>query len=170
MSKIDEILLTDHVFVKAVVGFFIRDDEVLLGERIKVSGGLGQNTFAGPGGKVEPGESDEEALKREIVEEICVEVIDFKRLGRIRFINPDRPEWDFDVSAYFIYDWKGEPKETDAMRPIWFKKNQLPLDKMWEDNTDWLTRALNGEEINMIYLYEDGKVTETKNLINLKKT
>jgi 8-oxo-dGTP diphosphatase len=170
MSLIDEILRIEHEYVKAVVGFLIRGDEILLGERIKVSGGLGQNTFAGPGGKVEPGETDDEAIKREIMEEIGVEITNYKRLGRIRFLNPGKQNWDFDASAYFVYEWKNKPQETDVMRPVWFKTNELPVDKMWEDNIDLLTRALKGEVIDMIYLYEDGKVTETKNLIHLKNT
>ena len=170
MSKIDDILSINHVFVKAVVGFLIRGDEILLGERIKVSRGLGQNIFAGAGGKVESDETDDEALVRELQEEIGVEIIEFKKIGRIRFINSDRPDWDFDASAYFVYEWKNEPKESEVMKPVWFKWNKLPIDRMWEDNADWLPRAIKGESIDMIYLYEDGKVIESKNLINLMKT
>ncbi len=170
MSNIDEIIALDHVFVKAVVGFLIRGDEILLGERIKVSRGLGQNIFAGAGGKVEPGETDGEALVRELQEEIGVEIIEFKKIGRLRFINSDRPDWDFDASAYFVTDWKNEPIATEVMKPVWFKTADLPIDRMWEDNADWLPRAIKGESIDMIYLYEDGKVIESKNLINLMKT
>lgn len=39
---------------------------------------------------------------------------------------------------------------------------------MWEDNIDWLPRALKGEIIDSIYIFEEGKVVESKNLVIIK--
>ena len=74
MSDLEKYLKQAPNLQKVVVGYLLRDNEVLLGERKKVSLGLGQNIIAGIGGKVEGNETNEEALEREFLEEINVQV------------------------------------------------------------------------------------------------
>ncbi len=51
-----------------------------------------------PGGTPEEGESFEETLKRELYEEISVEVLDFGPIGYIKVYKKDRPEkFDFQL-------------------------------------------------------------------------
>lgn len=69
-----------------VCGALIRNGKVLIARRVsKVSGGW----YEFPGGKVEPGESREEALKREWREEMGIEIEDVKWLADGEDLQPD---------------------------------------------------------------------------------
>lgn len=148
-------------FVPAVVGFLIKDDEVLLGLRKKVSLGLGENLIAGIGGKLEKDETDRQAFKREVEEEIKVKIKSIKRMGQVRFLYPHKPKWQQEVTIYLVDAWDGEPQETEAMKPLWFKRNELPTKRMWKDNLYWLPKILVGERVNGTFLYDtNDKIVE----------
>lgn len=169
METIDSYLDTKPDFVKAVVGYLIKDENLILGLRKKVSNGLGENLISGIGGKVEKGEKDEEALIREIDEEICVKVLEYRDMGRVRFLFPHKPSWNQDVKIYIADEWDGEPTETEAIMPInsiedkALTKANIPLDRMWDDNSYWLPHVLSGKRIDAFYLFdENSKVIEEK--------
>src|SRR4030043_1180421 len=87
MSQID-IYLSSVTFAPAVVGYLRDGKKVLLGERKKVSSGLGQNLIAGVGGKVgdSPGIKDEtagHAMDREASEEVGVKILEKADRGRV---------------------------------------------------------------------------------------
>lgn len=167
MGEIERHLSSGIVFVPAVVCFLRRGDEILLGLRKKVSLGLGENLIAGIGGKVgdKPeyqNETPEQALAREVLEEIRVTIRVYRRLGRVRFIFPHKPKWNQDVWVYVVYEWEGEPQETETTKPLRFDPKRLPTSQMWPDNLYWVQRAANGEKIGTItFLYdENGRVVE----------
>ncbi len=160
---IQSYLATDPKLTRAVVGFAVSEDEVVLGLRKKVSIGLGANLIAGIGGKVGDvagleDETDEEALVREFREEIGISISGFRKMGVIRFLYPAKPVWDQLVIAYTVDEWDGTPRETDVIKPQFFKIDDLPIDSMWPDNRYWVPRVLAGEQIEATFLYgEDNK-------------
>lgn len=166
MTKISQYLNSDLVFTPAVVGYLIKDDQVLLGLRKKVSFGLGENLISGIGGKIGDSadiknETPSQALVREFKEEINVTPTVYQDLGQVRFIFPHQPKWHQLVRIYQITSWLGEPVETPVIKPLWFPQSELPQTKMWDDNHIWLPRILQGQKINMIFLYnESNKVEE----------
>ncbi|MDP2873965.1 MAG: NUDIX domain-containing protein [bacterium] len=166
MSEIEKHLSSGLVFVPAVVFYLKHGNRVLLGLRKKVSLGLGENLIAGIGGKVGDSpeyrdETPEEALVREGLEEIGVTIRVYRRLGRVRFIYPHKPQWNQDVLAYVIDEWEGEPQETEVIKPLWFDTGGLPTAKMWPDNAYWVPRILAGEYVDIVFLYDGGgKVVE----------
>lgn len=155
MQTIQSILKTRPKFPQAVVGFIVKENRVLLGFRKKVSNNLGLNLTAGIGGKLESGETNEEALVREFQEEIEVIPQKYQDLGRVRFLFGNSPTWNQDVRVFVIYEWNGEPQETEVIKPLWFQKNKLPFEQMWEDNALWVPNILDGEKIDAVYLYND---------------
>lgn len=157
MSSLSEYLKSPPAFIPAVVGYLVKDNQVLLGLRKKVSLGLGNQLISGIGGKLEEGETEKEALKRELLEEIGVEIKDFKFMGRVKFIFPNKPKWNQEVSAFIITRWQGKPTETEVIKPIWFSINNLPKHQMWEDNLIWTPKVLAGKKVNAVFLYDESQ-------------
>lgn len=143
------------------MGYLVKGDKVLLARRKASSVGLGLNIVAGIGGKNENGESDKEALVREVFEEIGVKVASARKMGRVIFFFPNKPKWNQDVAIYLITKWKGIPKESDSMAPEWFSIKNLPKKQMWDDNRYWIPCVLNGEKVRFVFLYgEDNRVSD----------
>ncbi|MFH1295187.1 MAG: NUDIX domain-containing protein [bacterium] len=166
MQKLQEYLEPGVPYTPAVVCYLRRGNEVLLGLRKKVSFGLGENLIAGIGGKVGDQsefqeETPDEALVREVSEEIGVVVTNFRRVGQVKFVFPHKPKWSQYVVVYVVDEWVGEPHETDAIRPMWFDVTELPVARMWDDNKYWLPKVLAGECVNATFLFdESSKVCE----------
>lgn len=164
MNKVQQ-YLEEHtpVFTPAVVGFCVRGDEVLLGVRKTSSLGLGIKRLSGLGGKVgdEPefaDETHEEALVRELREEVGIEVKKAVCMGSVQFIFPDKPKWTLDTKIYLIHEWEGEPVETEAIAPEWVSKNAMPWDRMWSDNHIWVPKILMNEKIQATILHGEEEV------------
>ena len=155
MNKIITYQSTNPEIKKAVVAFLVEGDRVLLGHRKRVSNGLGQDLISGIGGKLEENETNEEALIREIKEEIEVEVVGYREMGRIKFYFPHKPAWNQDVIIYIVDKWEGEPNETTDIKPEWFDKNEIPADKMWKDNSYWLGHVLSGKKVNAEFIHDE---------------
>ncbi len=155
--------LNDASFTKAVVCYICDEDKVLLGLRKKVSLNFGENLIVGIGGKLEEGETEEEGVMREVYEEIGVWLLKFVRMGRVRFLFSNKPEWNQNVTIFVAEKWDGDPVETDVIEPRWYEKKKLPESQMWHDNQFWVPKVLDGERVNAAFLIdEDKKVVEQR--------
>jgi ADP-ribose pyrophosphatase YjhB (NUDIX family) len=137
------------------LGFLLKDDAICLGMKKR---GFGEGNWNGYGGKVEEGESVTAALVREIREESGVETNerDLEEVALIDFIFEDGKH--LHVHTYFIRTWRGEPAETEEMRPRWYAFDAIPYDLMWADDIHWLPRALRGEKLRgTVYFNADGE-------------
>lgn len=115
--------------------------------------GFGVNWYNGIGGKVNDGETIEDAAVREDFEEISVIVnkADLKKVAELKFDFPDNPEWDQMVYVYFVEYWEGKPTESEEMKPFWFSVKDIPYDKMWPDDKFWLPKVLDGKKVQAYF-------------------
>jgi len=153
---------------QATLCLLMRGDEILLAMKKK---GFGIGKWNGVGGKFDPNfdkDIDDTAL-REIEEEIGAKAIKIEKTGIFSFYFPNKKEWNQDVHLYLVNSWEGEPKESDEVCPKWFNKNNLPFDKMWDDDKIWLPKILEGKKIRGIFTFnQDGNKIENYSLENLK--
>ena len=81
-----------------------------------------------PGGKIEPGETPQEAIRREILEELDTEITVGERIDTIEY---DYPEFHLSMDCFWCEIVNGDLvlKEHEAAR--WLTKDQL-------GDVDWL--------------------------------
>ncbi len=125
---------------------------------------FGAGKWNGTGGKVEAGESIEEATRREAREEIGVSVKSMYKVGELIFRFPHKPEWDQFVHAYFSEAWEGELAESDEMRPQWFRTEDIPFADMWPDDKFWLPEMFRGNRIRASFTIGEGDVILEKDI------
>lgn len=128
-----------------VAAALINDDgEVLLAQRPEGKRLAGKWEF--PGGKVEAGESPEQALKRELHEELGIDV-SIKDLEPFWFLSHAYPEFGFHLlmPVYLCRSWEGEPKPLTHNSLIWElprEMHKLDLIKADAELVERLTQAL----------------------------
>lgn len=81
-----------------------------------------------PGGKVEPGETPQEALKREIEEELETEIEVGEYLTTIEY---DYPSFHLSMKCYWCRIIEGRPVLLEHEAARWLGKDEL-------DSVDWL--------------------------------
>ncbi|NAZ80919.1 NUDIX domain-containing protein [Kineococcus sp. R8] len=113
-----------------VVGILIEDHRVLLALR-SATRRAHPATWALPGGHVEPGESEPEALRRELQEELDIDVhdCDGEPTARLR-LAPGAPDTALHLSAWQVLTWSGQPSNAcpdEHDRLAWFSADELGL-------------------------------------------
>lgn len=102
----------------------------------------GAGNYNGYGGKLEPGETLEECIKREVKEESGLDLLKYEKRGVVTFQNVDA---NVEVHIYEGMSWTGEAIETDEMAPIWLNIDNLPYEKMWSSDIYWHPYFFNRE-------------------------
>lgn len=133
----------------AVLLFVMRGGEALL---IRKKRGLGAGKINAPGGRIEPGETPEQAAIRETQEEVGVTPSEPRRRGHLRFQFVD----GYSVECYvFSADaCEGTVRETDEAVPLWTPLDALPYEEMWSDDRLWLPMMLAGRPFRGRFLFE----------------
>ncbi|MCP4424172.1 MAG: 8-oxo-dGTP diphosphatase [Chloroflexi bacterium] len=123
--------------------------------------GFGAGKYAGIGGRVQLDESVVAAAARELTEEIGIRIPEtgLQNRGCIQFLFPEKPAWNMEVHIFLASHWNGDPVESDEMKPVWFKRGQIPFDCMWQDAPHWLPPTLDGKRIQGTITFQDDNET-----------
>jgi 8-oxo-dGTP diphosphatase/2-hydroxy-dATP diphosphatase len=138
----------------------------------KVRFGIG--LWNGFGGKVEEGETVEEAAKRELLEESGIEALDISKKGILEFTFEKDPVL-LEVHIFLAEKFNGTPIETKEMKPQWFSIDQIPFDEMWSDDRYWVPLLLDGKKFKGAFLLDKPSTKEysakiiKKELIEVEK-
>lgn len=118
--------------------------------------GFGAGRWNGFGGKVEAGESPQQAAKREVQEEIGIRPLDLKARGKMYF-RLDDTDSDLEVYLFSASEFTGEPRETEEMRPQWFDEAEIPYEQMWPEDKYWYPYLFAGKNFNVYAHYKDNE-------------
>jgi len=132
-----------------------RDGKILLGMKKR---GFGMGRWNGFGGKVEPGETIEEGARREMFEECGVSIGTMEKVGIHEFEFDSKRGEILEVHVFRVDEFRGEPEETEEMKPAWFAFSDIPYDRMWPDDTHWLSLFLEGKKFRTKFLFGKGDV------------
>jgi len=119
--------------IPATLLFIVKDGRILLIEKKR---GHGAGKINGPGGKIDPGETALEAAIRETQEELLITPHAPRKLGELQFAMSDYPS--IHCHVYLAMDYEGTPTETDEAIPVWYPVDDVPYQRMWEDDQYWL--------------------------------
>jgi len=120
-----------------VVAAIIRDDE---GRIFATQRGYGEwkDWWEFPGGKMEPGETPEQALKREIREELATSIT-VDRL--LRTVEWDYPKFHLTMHCYLCHIEAGHPVLLEHEAARWLRATEL-------DSVKWL--PADAEVVNFV--------------------
>jgi 8-oxo-dGTP diphosphatase len=137
--------------------FVIRDNQILL---IRKKRGLGAGKINGPGGRIEKGETAEEAAIRETQEEIGVTPLGVEPSGELRFHFLDG--YKLHVAVFRAADFVGTLRETDEALPIWSGLDNIPYEEMWQDDPHWLPLVIEGIKFHGCFVFDRDKLLSHK--------
>lgn len=142
-----------HPDIRRTLLLLKKDNQVLLAMKKR---GFGAGRWNGVGGKLEPGETVEQALVRECQEEVGVTPLHYWPVGEHDFVqDADVTEpWRMYVYAYLCDAWEGEPSESEEMAPRWFDIDKVPYDEMWDDDRFWMPLVFAGNIVNGHYSFD----------------
>lgn len=108
-----------HIIVAAGI-IYNSQGQILISKRPadKPSAGL----WEFPGGKVEVGEQPEQALCRELKEELAIQVTEYSPYTQLEFAYPDR---HISLFIFEVSKFEGQPKSIEQQEIQWVKKGEL---------------------------------------------
>lgn len=122
-------------WIPVVAAFIRHDGKILVGQRPESHSLAGQWEF--PGGKIETGETPEQALARELSEELGIEA----QVGELKLAcTHSYGDVGILILFYEVNFWKGQPKAIHHMMLDWIYPSELKMRPIPEANQKILPR------------------------------
>ena len=124
--------------VVVAAALFDRDGRVLIAQRPRGKPLAGHWEF--PGGKVDAGESERQALARELREELGIEVLAARPFMRLTHAYAER---DVALSLWIVERFSGEPRSLDAQALKWVAPGRLGSEDILEADQPFIEALRN---------------------------
>ena len=125
-----------QVYKNTTLGYIERNGAYLMLHRVKKKNDLNHDKWVGIGGKFEDGESPEECMCREALEETGLTLHNPKLRGIVTFVSN---EWDNEyMFLYTCTDFSGELIECNEGDLEWVPKEQVPDLPIWQGDKFFL--------------------------------
>ena len=156
------------VYLNPTLGYIERDDAYLMLHRVKKKNDLNHDKWVGIGGKFEDGESPEECMRREALEETGLTLHDLRLRGIVTFVSN---QWDNEyMFLYTCTQFSGELTECKEGNLEWVPKDKVCDLPIWEgdkiffrllnENAPFFSLKLSYEGDKLVYAALDGKALE----------
>jgi len=98
-----------------------------------------------------PGETPEQAIRREVAEETSIELSAVDLVGELTYPFPFRPSLSQRSWVFVSRDWEGEARESDELVPEWYPVAAIPTARMWDDARYWVRDAIAGRFVRATF-------------------
>ena len=113
-----------------------RNGKYLMLHRTKKQNDDNRDKWIGVGGKFEDGESPEDCMRREVLEETGLTVTDYRYRGIVTFVSDVYPS-EY-MHLFTCSDWTGDLRECDEGELAWIDKRELFDLTMWQGDRIFL--------------------------------
>lgn len=136
-----------------------KDGRYLMLHRTKKAGDENHDKWIGIGGKFESGESPEDCMLREVLEETGLSVSSWRFRGIVTFVSN---EWGTEYMHLFTaHGFTGSLRDCDEGELEWVEKSRIPSLPIWEGDKIFLRLLDEGEVFFSLKLcYEGDKLVQ----------
>ena len=158
------------MYLNTTLCYIERDDAYLMLHRVKKKNDLNHDKWVGIGGKFEDGESPEECMRREAMEETGLSLDELRLRGVVTFVS-DR--WDNEyMFLYTCSKFSGSLTDCNEGVLEWVPKEKVPELPIWEgdkiffrllgEGVPFFSLKLSYEGDTLVYAALDGEALELK--------
>lgn len=124
--------------------------------QLKSKGLFGGGRWNAPGGKLINGESPEAGTIRETFEETGLKIQNLHFHGILNFYLGESKRLDQIVFVFSSRSAKGKLRQSPEGRLAWFARDQIPYERMWQDDRVWLPLLFEGRTFVGGFYFSDG--------------
>ncbi len=133
--------------------------------RNKKENDINHGKYIGVGGKIEPGESKDECIVREVYEETNLKLKTFYYMGEVRYIDLDADAYD-KMYVYYSDDYTGMMKECSEGSLKFMSEDEFYRSPHWEGDKIFLDYALKNKAFKSVDYYYLGGINFKTILMN----